>query len=308
MLIPIAAKLTSESLLSLYPIFVKKIGISMTLQMWTRTIAYVLIAAIFVDWSFLKSAIFSVDSLLLAIVNLSHIFFSYEGFRHLDSGVSFAIFNTYPIMILIIASSFGTLSNITKSDYVKYLLVLAGLAFFIYGNFTENSESKKENTEPKVATESFKNKDDGKVENPHFLYGLAMILLAAFTEALIYFLVRRVKTENHWNHVFISYFLGAVAMTAYVFYADGFSVSKVAETLNQSRVGVATALNGFIGSVGYFLRFYASYNLEASMFAILSYFGIIMSYVYGIAFNNESLTLPKVLGTLCIVGSQLKGT
>ena len=293
MLIPIAAKLTSESLLSLYPIFVKKIGISMTLQMWTRTIAYVLIAAIFVDWSFLKSAIFSTNSLLLAIVNLAHIFFSYEGFRHLDSGVSFAIFNTYPIMILLMAGFFGT---VIKSDYSKYLLVLAGLAFFIYGNFAE---------EKKVAKESFKN--EGKVENPHFLYGLAMILLAAFTEALIYFLVRMVKTENHWNHVFISYFLGAIAMTAYVFYADGFSVSKVAETLNQTRVGVATALNGFIGSVGYFLRFYASYNLEASMFAILSYFGIIMSYVYGIAFNNESLTLPKVLGTLCVILS-IKGT
>ena len=267
----------------------------MTLQMWTRTIAYVLIAAVFVDWSFLKSAIFSTNSLLLAIVNLAHIFFSYEGFRHLDSGVSFAIFNTYPIMILLMeVFRTGSFNTLIKQDYTKYLLVLAGLAFFIYGNFDET----------KVATESFK--DEGKVENPHFLYGLAMILLAAFTEALIYFLVRMVKTENHWNHVFISYFLGAIAMTAYIFYADGFSVSKVAETLNQTRVGVATALNGFIGSVGYFLRFYASYNLEASMFAILSYFGIIMSYVYGIAFNNESLTLAKVLGTLCIVGSQLK--
>ena len=296
MLIPIVAKLTSESLLSLYPIFVKKIGISMTLQMWTRTIAYVLIAAIFVDWSFLKSAIFSTNSLLLAIVNLAHIFFSYEGFRHLDSGVSFAIFNTYPIMILLMAGFFGT---VIKSDYSKYLLVLAGLAFFIYGNF---DEKKQEPFSNKV-----EDKDKGKVENPHFLYGLAMILLAAFTEALIYFLVRMVKTENHWNHVFISYFLGAIAMTAYVFYADGFSISKVAETLNQTRVGVATALNGFIGSVGYFLRFYASYNLEASMFAILSYFGIIMSYVYGIAFNNESLTLAKVLGTLCVILS-IRGT
>jgi drug/metabolite transporter (DMT)-like permease len=297
MLIPIAAKLTSESLLSLYPIFVKKIGISMTLQMWTRTISYVLIAAVFVDWSFLKSAILSTDSLLLAIVNLAHIFFSYEGFRHLDSGVSFAIFNTYPIMILLMAGFFGTA---IKSDYSKYLLVLAGLAFFIYGNFAESNKTK-------VATESFKGKDEGKVENPHFLYGLAMILLAAFTEALIYFIVRMVKTENHWNHVFISYFLGAIAMTAYVFYADGFSVSKVAETLSNARVIAATALNGFIGSVGYFLRFYASYNLEASMFAILSYFGIIMSYVYGIAFNNELLTLPKVLGTLCVILS-IRGT
>jgi drug/metabolite transporter (DMT)-like permease len=180
--------------------------------------------------------------------------------------------------------------------------VLAGLGFFIYGNFDEKKE---EDNKKQVATESFsgedKKEDKGKVENPHFLYGLAMILLAAFTEALIYFLVRRVKTENHWNHVFISYFLGAVAMSAYVFYVDGFNVAKVAETLNQSRVGIATALNGFIGSVGYFLRFYASYNLEASMFAILSYFGIIMSYVYGIVFNNELLTLPKVLGTLCVI-------
>lgn len=294
MLIPVISKLISESLLSLYPIFVKKIGISLTLQMWTRVVAYVAIAAIFVDWSFLKSSIMSLDSLLLAIVNLTHIFFSYEGFRHLESGVSFAIFNTYPIMILLMA---GSLTHITKSDYIKYFLVFAGLAFFVYGNFAE------EKTKDKIATETF---SDGSPENPHFLYGLAMILLAAFTEALIYFLVRRVKTDNHWNHVFISYFFGAIVMTAYVFYADEFNVSKVAETLNQTRVGVAAALNGFIGSVGYFLRFYASYNLDASVFAILSYFGIIMSYVYGIVFNNESLTLPKVLGTLCIVGSQLR--
>jgi drug/metabolite transporter (DMT)-like permease len=291
MLIPIVAKLASESLLSLYPIFVKKIGISMTLQMWTRTIAYVLIAAIFVDWSFLKSAIFSSESLLLAIVNLAHIFFSYEGFRHLDSGVSFAIFNTYPIMILLMeVIKIGTIDKI-KQDYVKYLLVLIGLAFFIYDNFSNGG-----NTHENFAEDGTEDK-----VNPDFTYGLIMILLAAFTEALIYFLVRIVKTDNHWNHVFISYFLGAVAMTAYVFYNDNFNISKIAETLNNARVGIAAALNGFIGSVGYFLRFYASYNMEAGMFAILSYFGIIMSYIYGIAFNNESLTLSKVLGTLFVI-------
>ncbi len=304
MLIPIVAKLASESLLSLYPIFVKKIGISMTLQMWTRTIAYVGIAALFVDWSFLKSAIFSFESLLLAIVNLAHIFFSYEGFSHLDSGVSFAIFNTYPIMILLMEvirpflfeKSTGTIDKI-KQDYVKYLLVLVGLAFFIYDNFNNDG----------VKHENFASATSKDKSNPDFAYGLAMVLLAAFTEALIYFLVRIVKTDNHWNHVFISYFLGAIAMTAYLFHNDNFNISKIAETLNNARVGIATALNGLIGSVGYFLRFYASYNMEAGLFAILSYFGIIMSYVYGIAFNNESLTLPKVLGTLCIIFS-IKGT
>jgi drug/metabolite transporter (DMT)-like permease len=268
MLIPIAAKLTSESLLSLYPIFVKKIGISMTLQMWTRTIAYVLIAAIFVDWSFLKSAIFSVDSLLLAIVNLSHIFFSYEGFRNLDSGVSFAIFNSYPLMILLLAGVVW---------HNSYFLVLLGLAFFIYGNYTE-----------KITT-----------NNENFGYGIVMILLAALTEAFIYFLVRRIKTTNHWNHVFISYFLGAVIMTAYMVY----NYKDLDETVDKSQVGLAVIINGIIGTVGYFLRFYSSYRLEPDVYAPLSYFGVVMSYVYGMLFDNELLNWKKVLGTVSILAS-----
>jgi len=287
MLLPVVSKLVSESLLSLYPIFVKKIGISMTLQMWTRNIAYLGIASLFVDWSFIKSSITSLDSLSLALTNLAHIFFSYEGFRYLESGVSFAIFNTYPIMIVLLEILRTGTTEKFKQDYVKYLIVLAGLAFFIYGNFAED-------------------KKQVDTETPDFTYGFIMILLAAFTEALIYFLVRRVKTDNYWNHVFISYFLGGIAVTAYVFYGEGFSLEKVISSLDQTRVGIATALNGFIGSVGYFLKFYASYHLDVGIFAILSYFGIIMSFIYGIAFNNESLTLPKILGTICIIFSQLK--
>jgi hypothetical protein len=49
MFIQVLSKITSESLLSLYPIFVKKIGISSTLQLWSRLITYVAIAACFVD-------------------------------------------------------------------------------------------------------------------------------------------------------------------------------------------------------------------------------------------------------------------
>ena len=126
MILEIVSKLTSESLLSLYPIFVKKIGISSSLQLWTRLITYVLISVFFVNWSFIKASLFSLDSITLGLVNLSHVFFSYEGFRHLDSGVSFAIFNSYPLMILLLA---GTMWH--KS----YLLVILGLAFFIYGNY-----------------------------------------------------------------------------------------------------------------------------------------------------------------------------
>jgi hypothetical protein len=130
MFLEILSKLASESLLSLYPIFVKKIGISSSLQLWTRLITYVLISVFFVNWSFIKTSLLTLDSITLGLVNLSHIFFSYEGFRNLDSGVSFAIFNSYPLMILLLAGVVW---------HNSYLLVLVGLAFFIYGNYTEQS-------------------------------------------------------------------------------------------------------------------------------------------------------------------------
>ena len=280
MFLEIVSKLTSESLLSLYPIFVKKIGISSSLQLWTRLITYVFISVFFVNWSFIKASLFSLDSITLGLVNLSHVFFSYEGFRHLDSGVSFAIFNSYPLMILLLA---GTMWD--KS----YLLVILGLAFFIYGNYTEKKEE-----------EEKKEEDSNKNEN--FNYGLVMILLAALTEAIIYFLIRRIKTTNNWNHVFISYFLGAVLMTVYSIY-DFKDTSSGLETADKGRVGLAVIINGIIGTVGYFLRFFASYRLEPEIYAPLSYFGVVMSYVYGIAFDNELLNWKKVLGTVSILAS-----
>ena len=281
MILEIVSKLTSESLLSLYPIFVKKIGISSSLQLWTRLITYVLISVFFVNWSFIKASLFSLDSITLGLVNLSHVFFSYEGFRNLDSGVSFAIFNSYPLMILLLA---GTMWH--KS----YLLVILGLAFFIYGNYTE--KAKKED----------KKEENKKKDNENFSYGLIMILFAALTEALIYFLVRRIKTTNNWNHVFISYFLGAVLMTVYSIYNYADTTSGL-ETADKGRVGLAVIINGIIGTVGYFLRFFASYRLEPEVYAPLSYFGVVMSYVYGIAFDNELLNWKKVLGTISILAS-----
>lgn len=260
----------------------------MPLQLWTRLITYVAMASIFVDWKFVWSAIGSTDSIMLALINMFHIFFSYEGFRNLDSGVSFAIFNTYPLMILLLAGVVWDSS---------YFLVLAGLALFIYSNFSEVSESK--------GVEEGLGKGIKEVLTPNFTYGLAMILLAALTEAFIYFLIRRVKTSNHWNHVFISYLLGAVLMTAYVVYTEYNTPNHDAslQAADKSRVGFAVFANGFIGSVGYFLRFFSSYQLDAAIYAPLSYFGVVMSYVYGILFNGETLSVSKVAGTACILAS-----
>jgi len=308
MLTPAISMLVSESLLSLYPIFVKKIGLTLVHQVWARLVAYVGISAIFVNWSFIGSSLFTADALILAAINLSHIFFSYEGFRNLDSGVSFAIFNTYPLMILLIA---GVMWNNV------YLLVLLGLALFVLGESapergaTDKERSstglegpeaapfgtKERSTTEERKEEGSKEQKEGTKEKTDFTYGIAMVLLAALTEALIYFMVRRIKTDNHWNHVFLSYFVGFVAFTGYLL------VKGTDLPIREGRMGLAVGLNGFIGAVAYFLRFFAASNLAASIFAPLAYFGMVMSYVYGIVFNQETLSWEKVGGTLCILAA-----
>jgi drug/metabolite transporter (DMT)-like permease len=255
-------------------------------QVWTRLLAYVAMSAIFVDWGFIKSAFFSSDALILALINLSHIFFSYEGFRNLDSGVSFAIFNTYPLMILLIA---GVMWNNV------YLLVLLGLSLFVLGERTEGFLTKEQVSNKTKRTAGLPKTQESPT---NFIYGLAMILFAALTEALIYFMVRRIKTDNHWNHVFLSYMMGFIAISGYLF-TSGNNFGKTM----LPRMSLAIGLNGFIGSVAYFLRFFAASNLAASIFAPLAYFGMVMSYVYGIVFNQETLSWEKVGGTLCILAA-----
>ena len=295
----ILSKIISESLLSLYPVFVKKINLSIDLQMVIRLITYVIISIFFINWSFVSKNILTYECVVLSIINLIHIYTSYEGFKNLDSGVSFAIFNIYPILILVLG---GVL---WKPAYLLgYLLAIGGLIMFIYGNYTD--------IKPNSITKS-----------DNYIFGFVMIILAAITEAIIFFLIRNIPTDNSWNHIFLAYFFGAVIMTIYI---GGMSIqidkntnsnsnsnsnsntnsnsnsnSNSNTNINWKLIGIATLINGAIGLIGYYLRFYSLYYLDISTYSLLSYFGIIMAWIYGIIFNNETITSSKIIGTILII-------
>ena len=148
----------------------------------------------------------------------------------------------------------------------------------------EKEKDNKENGEKNKEKE--KNKDQS--------LGYTMIFLAALTEAIIYFLVRRLKTTNNWNHVFISYLPGAVAMTLLL-------TKQIREFTIESALSLSLFANGAIGLLGYLLRFFAISRLSPEIYAPLSYFGIVMSHVYGVVFNNDLVTWNKILGTLFII-------
>jgi len=277
MITEIISKIVSESLLSLYPSIVKNIDIPFDMKLLTRFVPYSLISFLFIDYKFIKENLFSKTGLLLSLTTIIHIYTSYKGFEGLESGVAYTIFYTYPLMILLMAG---------EKISPMLLVPLIGVALLVY-----------ENIETKEHLENLDEKTEEKEEKEDFTiisFSVFMVFTAAFTEALLYFIVRDLKTKNNWNHLFISYFLGAILLLGSLFVnPNGISFNIL---LKSSFI-----VNMVIGLFGYFLSFYAMTRLEPSIYAPLSYVGIIMSHIYGGVFNGDIITWKKGLGSLLII-------
>jgi drug/metabolite transporter (DMT)-like permease len=268
MILEILSKILSESLLSLYPIFIKYINISFGLQIWSRFFTFIMISIFFIDWKFIYENVFSKSGLLLAFMTSLHVYCSHRGFIILESGIAYIIFYTYPIFILLLSK-----------EKINFLIIFAIIGVYLLSQ--ENIDhfdifKKKNNTE-------------------YFKYeGVLMILLASITEAFIYFIVRDIKTENNWNHLFISYIIVSILLSIYYF-------NDIKKIKIESPLSMSIIINLIIGVFGYFLRFFSMYRLSANIYAPLSYFGILMAYIYGIVINKDVITIKKIIGTILIM-------
>jgi len=292
MYLAIVSKLVGESLLSFYSIFVKKINVELILQIWSRFFMYVAISAFFVDWGFIYKSITSTYGLLLSVTTILHVYFSYRSFQLLDSGVATTLYYTYPIIILLIYS---------KSLSPILLIPLFGV-YLIANDFNNSKVTVKEpyknNSDNSDKPGDSIIKNDTKVKEHFWNEGIIAAFIAALTEAFIFYFVKNIKTLNNWNHIFLSYFIGASVLTPYLW-------KNIINMKLYSGLSLSLGVNAFIGLFGYYLRFYAISRLDTYIYAVLTYFGIVMSYVYGVVLNNDKITVQKIIGTLCIVLTNL---
>jgi drug/metabolite transporter (DMT)-like permease len=177
-----------------------------------------------------------------------------------------------------------------KIHYV-FIFALLGVILLSQEKIDDSKDDSKDDEDDKETRNVFKKKE----VKENFKYeGVLMILLAAFTEALIYFIVRNIKTNNHWNHLFISYGLGALLMSFYFF--------KDIQNINISTtINVSMLINLVLGLFGYLMRFYAITNLNVQLYSSLSYFGVLMAFIYGILINKDIITVKKILGSILII-------
>ena len=329
MYIEILGKVVSESLLSLYPVFVKNIHIPLYLQLWSRFITYIIITSFFVDWGFISKSLFSKNGILLSVITIIHVYTSYRGFQLLESGIAYSMFYTYPIMILLFAG---------EPIHVLMILAIVGVVLLAYEDKPPPNKNQTASADqpppsdivrtPELGTSTarynsvsgrgfsgdsgnsgarnehrnwkFLRRNDGGVSQEKVPYeGYIMIALAAITEAIIYFIVRSIKTTNNWNHLFLSYFAGT-----FLFTFIGFN--EITKMTISSRLSISLLINAIIGLCGYLLRFYAATKLSPTLYAPLSYIGIVMAYVYGFLFNGERITIQKIIGTICILISIIR--
>jgi hypothetical protein len=317
-MIPLAifSKLLADTLVSLYPTIVKNIKIKVGLQIWTRFFIYACFSFFLVDRRFIYEQLLSGFGIFLSLVTIINVYSAYTGFELLEGGIAYALYYTYPIMIVLFSG-----------EIPGFSMCLALLGIFILYKSNETRGIEKDNKDKESDKEANKEGDKendkdnenqpttepntlqkitkelvGKFEHSIFpnkkAEGYFMIFLAALAQASIYFLIRRIKTKNHWNHLFISYFFGAVFLSLYYF-------QEIQTFGLVSHLSLSLLLNICVGLAGYILRFYAMYRLSPNLYAPLSYFGVVMAVLYGILFNAEKINNLKILGVSCVLLSNV---
>jgi len=276
-------KIISESLLSFYPAMVKYIQFPIINQLWGRLVVYCVVAMFFLKWGNISKLLFSWIGLILAAVNMFHIYSSYIGFNNLESGISYSIFYTYPIFILIFSGLWFQW---------LYLLPLIGVGFLTYSNWKDSID---------------RNENNGKENKKKFVWGILGIIGAMLSEVALYFIVKKIGNNiSKWNVLFVAYLLPAIILTGVL----NKNVLPVREGVKDwlKKIIIMIVGNGIIGALGYYLRFYTIDKMNVSLYSGLSYFGIVMAYIYGWTINKEKVGWYSIVGSiLVIMGGLLVG-
>lgn len=267
-----AIVLSSEVALALYPILIKTVPTNLPTQIVSRFLVYSGLAYFFATdsdvaqtWGNLQGIF---RSSFLGLLTLFHVGTSYYAFQELPAGVSMSLFYTYPIWNLLGAAiGFGEEFSLFQVGLV--LLGFGGAMLVAYGN---------------------KDPDPEKQKDPFRWKGLLAGLLAAITESAMYFAVRTAKQASPFYAILELYPAALVFLLPILWY------TKSSIDFRPQVWARMLSFNTLIGFLGYCLRFYAIPRLPTVVFSLLSFVGVLASFVWGFLFVNERPSWMTVAG------------
>ena len=263
----------SEVLLSLYPILVKIVPTNFDTGLLSRFAVFTVASLVFYS----GQPIHLGKVFLYGLVTLFHVVTSYTAFSNLSAGTSMSLFYTYPIMNIVAGLLFLG-ETISPRAIVFILLGCVGTVLLSQEIPTEEVKGEK------------------PIEVPQNL-AIWAGLLAAFSESLMFLVIRDTKTTNPIDSM-LQLYPGA-------FILFGLYVLLGQRTIDTNPVNLAKLglFNFIIGFGGYCLRAYSINKVSTVVFSLLSFIGVLSSYAFGKLFVNETSSWKTYLGAFLIACS-----
>ena len=307
-LLPVASVLYSESILSLYPILVKRVPTTLFTQWLARFLTFPLLAWLLGPASEGKAIWTDPYEATVATINgvlqLLHVGVSYLSFRLLPAGTAISLFYMYPFFnVLAGALFFGepiTLITVVLLGIAFYGVYLIARSEPVIEPVTESKagaepkgDTEPKAGEPKAGPEPFRPSDPSST----YRWGVVMALLAAVTETVIFVFVRWNKMAQHSPFYTIQHLYpsGLVFLLLYAF-----SQPEKVDTSPMNWLYLL-GFNAVLGFTGYLARFYAIPKLPTIVYSLLSLMGVSTGYVWGRWFANEIPSSTSLWGSLWIV-------
>ena len=285
-----AALVAAESILALTPIAIKKTPLDPVSAIWSRILSSAVLGYLLTGDGVLPRAEWGTATALGA-TNLVHIASSYEAFRHLPAGQAMSLLYTYPLWNLMFMGTFGG-ESIAPRNYLFMGIATIG-AFLL-------------NMDPGIAAPT------ALIKTPNPPWGVFMGLLMAMSESTMVVLLKLVGWRDPAKSVFVVNAGSSVWLAALLVLKQIVDPSTVTSASMMSvRTGtpwdvfLLTAFHAVTLFSGYWLRYYAVPRLSTVSYAILSYAGLIASYLFGILFVKETPGWISIIGAAIIVLSGL---
>jgi len=267
-----AALVAAETLLALTPIVIKKTPLDPVSAIWSRVLSSAVLGfALASDHTLTYYEI--PGFIALGGMNLLHIASSYESFRNLPVGQAMSLLYTYPMWTLLLGYVFGNVP-IRTHEFGLLGFATIGAMMLLFGDTSGSS-----NTDAR--------------------WGIFNGIVMALTEAGTHTLVRSYDWKDPSKSVWIVN-LSAALWFGCAVQGDDESLPTKATTMDAVFL---TAFNSISTFGGYWLRFYAVPRISVPLYAMLSYAGLLASFVFGLLFFGERPSWLALLGALFIVVS-----
>ena len=276
------ALISAETILALTPTVIKTTAVDHISSIWSRTLTSAI-----VGYLISSDRTITIDdiggSVLLGYTNLLHISSSYEAFRNLPGGQAMSIMYTSPLWMLLINSIMND-EQITQSDYGFMSLAALGSTVINY----HPGE-----TRPAISSPH---------ETPVAAWGIFSSIIAAFTEATMQALLKRLDWRDAAKSVWVVSGGASVWLLAFLgLYSilTGSRYPKVHGSIGEH--AKLSLFNSVVTFLGYYLRFYAVPRISTVTYSILSYSGIFATYIFGLLFLGEKPSFISIIGCIMII-------